>query len=80
MKEYAKDFYTGKQWKKISRLYMARQHYVCERCGGGGGSVRSAITRNISRRVISIIRPLRLVWITWNASARSAITRNTAPK
>ena len=36
MKEYAKDFYTGKQWKKISRLYMARQHYVCERCGGGG--------------------------------------------
>lgn len=36
MKDYAKDFYTGKPWKKISRLYMARQHYVCERCGGIG--------------------------------------------
>lgn len=34
MKEYAKAFYKGKQWKKISRLYMEQQHYICERCGG----------------------------------------------
>ena len=30
MKEYAKAFYKGKQWKKISRLYMEQQHYICE--------------------------------------------------
>lgn len=33
MKEYAKDFYKGKQWRNISRLYMERKHYICERCG-----------------------------------------------
>lgn len=36
MKEYAKEFYKGKQWKKISRLYMEGRNYVCERCGGVG--------------------------------------------
>lgn len=34
MKEYAKRFYTGKEWKQISRLYMTSINYVCERCGG----------------------------------------------
>lgn len=34
MKEYAKTFYKGKQWIKISHLYMEHQHYICERCGG----------------------------------------------
>lgn len=36
MKEYAKGFYKGKQWRKISRLYMSSRSYVCERCGGIG--------------------------------------------
>ena len=58
MKEYAKDFYTGKQWKKISRLYMARQHYVCERCGGGGiGKIchkkKNKTPRNIHKTAIT---------------------------
>lgn len=34
MKEYAQSFYKGKKWQKLSRLYMAQQNYVCERCGG----------------------------------------------
>ncbi len=33
MKEYAKDFYKSRKWQKISRLYMERKNYVCERCG-----------------------------------------------
>jgi len=33
MKDYARSFYGGRQWKKISRLYMIQQNYVCERCG-----------------------------------------------
>ncbi len=36
MKEYAKSFYKGKQWKEVSRLYMSSKNYVCERCGGVG--------------------------------------------
>lgn len=36
MKEYAKSFYKGVQWKKVSGLYMSQRHYVCERCGGVG--------------------------------------------
>lgn len=36
MKEYAVGFYKGRQWRKISRLYMASRSYVCERCGGIG--------------------------------------------
>ena len=36
MKEYAKGFYKGKQWRKISSLYMSSRSYICERCGGVG--------------------------------------------
>lgn len=36
MKKYAEAFYKGKQWKKVSSLYMTQQHYICERCGGVG--------------------------------------------
>ena len=36
MKEYAKSFYKGVQWKKVSGLYMSQRYYVCERCGGVG--------------------------------------------
>ena len=31
-----KSFYHSQRWRKISRLYMAAQNYVCERCGGVG--------------------------------------------
>lgn len=34
MKEYARGFYKGRQWQKVSRLYMQSRSYVCERCGG----------------------------------------------
>jgi len=34
MKEYARSFYTGKEWRKLSKLYMSSISYVCERCGG----------------------------------------------
>lgn len=34
MKEYAKKFYTSREWRITSRLYMSSIHYVCERCGG----------------------------------------------
>lgn len=34
MKEYAKGFYTGKEWRKLSKLYMSSINYICERCGG----------------------------------------------
>lgn len=33
MKEYAKAFYTGKAWRKLSKLYMTMKNYICERCG-----------------------------------------------
>lgn len=36
MKEYAKSFYKGKTWQKISKLYMTSQNYICERCGSVG--------------------------------------------
>lgn len=36
MKEYARSFYKGKQWQRVSRLYMESRNYVCERCGGVG--------------------------------------------
>lgn len=36
MKEYAQGFYKGRQWKKVSRLYMESRNYICERCGGNG--------------------------------------------
>ncbi len=36
MKAYAKAFYTGKAWKKLSRLYMTMKNYICERCGKPG--------------------------------------------
>lgn len=36
MKEYARSFYKGKQWKRVSCLYMSSKGYVCERCGGVG--------------------------------------------
>ena len=31
--EWAKSFYTGKQWQKTQRAYMLSKCYVCERCG-----------------------------------------------
>lgn len=34
MKDYAKNFYKSKAWRKISTLYMNSKNYVCERCGG----------------------------------------------
>lgn len=33
MKDYAKSFYNSSKWRKLSKLYMTEQHYVCERCG-----------------------------------------------
>lgn len=36
MQEYARSFYKGKAWRKVSGLYMASKNYVCERCGGVG--------------------------------------------
>lgn len=32
--EWAKAFYTSKEWKRCSRAYMSSKAYVCERCGG----------------------------------------------
>lgn len=34
MKEYARGFYTSKEWRSCSRGYMTSKHYICERCGG----------------------------------------------
>lgn len=34
MKDYARSFYKGKKWQRVSRLYMTQQNYICERCGG----------------------------------------------
>ncbi|MEN1969494.1 HNH endonuclease [Lentibacillus sp. N15] len=31
--DYAKDFYTSKEWIKCRIGYMLSQNYVCERCG-----------------------------------------------
>lgn len=33
MKEYAEDFYKGKQWQEVRRAYLKSKHYICERCG-----------------------------------------------
>ncbi|WP_449354401.1 HNH endonuclease [Virgibacillus natechei] len=32
--DYAKGFYTSKEWIECRTGYMQSQHYVCERCGG----------------------------------------------
>ena len=34
MKDYARTFYKGAEWKRCSRGYMASRNYICERCGG----------------------------------------------
>lgn len=33
MKEWAKQFYTGKAWKETAAAYMLSVNYICERCG-----------------------------------------------
>ena len=33
LKEYARSFYTGKQWKETSKAFMTSKNYICERCG-----------------------------------------------
>lgn len=33
MKDFARIFYNGSQWRETQAAYMASQHYVCERCG-----------------------------------------------
>lgn len=32
-KDYAKGFYSSKEWIKTQAAYMASRNYVCERCG-----------------------------------------------
>ena len=32
-KDYAKSFYTSKEWIKCRIGYMLSQNYICERCG-----------------------------------------------
>lgn len=57
MKDYAKAFYKGRQWKKVSSLYMSQRHYICERCGGVGTIChhRKHITpRNINDPAITL--------------------------
>lgn len=38
-KDYAKNFYNSKKWRKTQRLYMQTQNYICERCGSLAGIV-----------------------------------------
>lgn len=33
-KEWAKPFYSSKQWRETQRAYMLSKSYICERCGG----------------------------------------------
>lgn len=33
MKEWAKEFYLGKDWQELRDSYLKTQHYICERCG-----------------------------------------------
>lgn len=33
MKDFARDFYRSKEWKKVSTAYMTSRFYLCERCG-----------------------------------------------
>lgn len=32
-KDYAKGFYSSKEWIRTQAAYMASRNYVCERCG-----------------------------------------------
>lgn len=32
-KEYAKEFYESKAWKKCRKGFMQSKHYICEKCG-----------------------------------------------
>lgn len=32
-KEYAKEFYKSKVWKKCRKGFMQSKNYICERCG-----------------------------------------------
>lgn len=33
MKEFARAFYKSAAWQRVSKLYMQRHNYICERCG-----------------------------------------------
>ena len=33
MKDFARDFYHSKEWRRVSTAYMTSRHYICERCG-----------------------------------------------
>ena len=52
MKEYAKKFYSSKEWKDCRNAYYNINHGVCERCGGIGKVVHHKIyitPRNIHK-------------------------------
>lgn len=57
MKEWAKQFYKGRQWEEVRRAYLMSQHYLCERCGEPAKVVhhRRYLTReNINNPSISL--------------------------
>jgi len=33
MKDYARAFYKSAAWQRVSRAYMQRHNWICERCG-----------------------------------------------
>lgn len=32
-KDYARNFYNGRQWEQTQAAYMSSKNYICERCG-----------------------------------------------
>jgi len=29
-------FYNSPKWRRVSKVFLASRHYICERCGGAG--------------------------------------------
>lgn len=43
MKEYAKQFYKSKEWRKCRAAFFTYRHGLCERCNGPGKIVHHKV-------------------------------------
>lgn len=56
-RDFARGFYTSKEWRQTSRAFMQSKRYVCERCGGAGEICHHKIylnPRNITNPYITL--------------------------
>ena len=57
MKDFAKEFYLSKEWRKTRAYVFERDHYLCVRCGAPGEIVHHKIhltPQNINNPLIAL--------------------------